>query len=275
MERVVVENVYIDGDPNGIVVSSMRMSPITAFVIPRNLLSVAKKIENINNPGVYFLVGEENENSIPEMYIGETSKGINRIFDHDKKKDFWSKVILFLADTRHFDQSFIDQLEEYLIEKAYKANRYKLHNGNIPNANKRPNDIDYIEKIYNEISFLMSSFGYPLENLSFAKKNNKLFKTSRRGIEALGNYFADKFDLLEGSQIDISKRCSLDKYNQMREELINSGDLQNVNDIYILNKTISFKTPSGASDFVLGGSTNGWTEWKDKNGKTLDELYRK
>ena len=42
MERVVVENVYIDGDPNGIVVSCMRMSPITAFVIPRNLLSVAK-----------------------------------------------------------------------------------------------------------------------------------------------------------------------------------------------------------------------------------------
>ena len=36
--------------------------------------------------------------------------------------------------------------------------------------------------------------------------------------------------------IDISKKCSLDKYNQMRDELINSGDLQNVNEIYILNK---------------------------------------
>lgn len=73
----------------------------------------------------------------------------------------------------------------------------------------------------------------------------------------------------------LQKKCGLDKYNQLREELINSGDLQNVNDVYILNKTISFKTPSGASDFVLGGSTNGWMEWKDKNGKTLDELYRK
>ena len=133
-----------------------------------------------------------------------------------------------------------------MIEKAYKANRYKLYNGNIPNANKRPNDIDYIEKMYNEISFLMSSFGYPLENLSFAKKNNKLFKTSRRGIEALGNYFADKFDLLEGSQIDISKRCSLDKYNQMREELINSGDLQNINDVYILNKNSLFSVWTNA-----------------------------
>ena len=275
MERMVVENVYVDGDPNGIVISSMRMSPITAFVIPRNLLTVAKQIENISNPGVYFLVGEENENSIPEMYIGETSKGISRIFDHYKKKSFWSKVILFLADTRHFDQSFIDQLEEYLIEKAHKANRYKLHNGNIPDTNKRPNDINYIKKIYNEISFLMSSFGYPIENLNFAKENNKLFKTTRRGIEALGNYFADKFDLLEGSQVDITKICNLDKYNQMREELIKTGDLQKNNELYILKKTISFKTPSGASDFVLGGSTNGWIEWKDKAGKTLDELYRK
>lgn len=61
MKRVVVENVYIDGDPNGIVVSSMRMSPITAFVIPRNLLSVAKKIENINNPGVCFIDWIANE----------------------------------------------------------------------------------------------------------------------------------------------------------------------------------------------------------------------
>ena len=43
------------------------------------------------------------------------------------------------------------------------------------------------------------------------------------------------------------------------------------------NKAImlDFNTPSGASNFVLGGSTNGWIEWKDRDGKTLDELFRK
>ena len=35
------------------------------------------------------------------------------------------------------------------------------------------------------------------------------------------------------------------------------------------------KTPSGAAVFVLGGSNNGWIEWRDKDGKTLDELFRK
>ena len=24
----------------------------------------------------------------------------------------------------------------------------------------------------------------------------------------------------------------------------------------------------------IGGSANGWTEWKDKEGKTLDQVYR-
>jgi len=42
-----------------------------------------------------------------------------------------------------------------------------------------------------------------------------------------------------------------------------------------LTVSVSFTSPSSAGMFVLGGSINGWTEWKDKDGKTLDELYRK
>ena len=42
-----------------------------------------------------------------------------------------------------------------------------------------------------------------------------------------------------------------------------------------LVKTVSFSTPSGAADFVLGGSNNGWIEWKDSEKQTLDALYRK
>ena len=41
------------------------------------------------------------------------------------------------------------------------------------------------------------------------------------------------------------------------------------------HKNVSFSSPSSAGMFVLGGSINGWTEWKNKEGKTLDELLRK
>lgn len=80
---------------------------------------------------------------------------------------------------------------------------------------------------------------------------------------------------MEGSQINLVKPTNLEKYNKQRTELLSNGNIVLENGIYILKTTLEFNTPSGASDFVLGGSTNGWTEWKNKDGKTLDELYRK
>lgn len=41
------------------------------------------------------------------------------------------------------------------------------------------------------------------------------------------------------------------------------------------SKTFSLDMISSAAMFVLGGSTNGWIEWKNKDGKTLDEAFRK
>jgi hypothetical protein len=35
-----------------------------------------------------------------------------------------------------------------------------------------------------------------------------------------------------------------------------------------------FNSPSAAAATILGRSANGWTSWKDKNGKTLDEVKR-
>lgn len=54
-----------------------------------------------------------------------------------------------------------------------------------------------------------------------------------------------------------------------------NGDIVMEKGIYILKTTLEFNTPCGTSDFVLDGSTKGWVEWKNKAGKTLDELYRK
>lgn len=99
--------------------------------------------------------------------------------------------------------------------------------------------------------------------------------TTRNGITAFGIYDGEKFDVLEGSQINVDKPAHLQRYNRQRKELLSQQSIINVDGKYILKVTLDFKTPSGASDFVLGGSTNGWVEWKNKDGKTLDELYRK
>lgn len=42
---------------------------------------------------------------------------------------------------------------------------------------------------------------------------------------------------------------------------------------YITQEDISFMAPSAASDFVIGGPSNGWVNWKNKDGDSID-IYR-
>ncbi len=66
-----------------------------------------------------------------------------------------------------------------------------------------------------------------------------------------------------------------DKYNKQREELLKKKDIVKEGDKYILKVNLEFKSPSGASIFVFGGSINGWLDWKNDKGVTIDKLYRK
>ena len=43
----------------------------------------------------------------------------------------------------------------------------------------------------------------------------------------------------------------------------------------IMTSDKTFTSPSTAACFCLGRSANGWIEWKDKEGNTLDSVYRK
>ncbi|MFZ2560051.1 MAG: DUF4357 domain-containing protein, partial [Candidatus Nanoperiomorbaceae bacterium] len=44
---------------------------------------------------------------------------------------------------------------------------------------------------------------------------------------------------------------------------------------FIVIKNITFRSPSGAANFVYGASVNGKTFWKDENDKDLVEFIKK
>lgn len=136
--------------------------------------------------------------------MGQTQQGIARLDDHNAKKDFWNKALLFLSDDiQSFSLDNVSALEKYAIEQATASKRYSVEN-------------------------------------------------------------------------KVDPRYVIDRYQRLREELLASGDLVRRQDGGgMLMKTVSFSTPSGAADFVLGGSNNGWIEWKDGDKQTLDALYRK
>lgn len=269
-----LETIYHNGQPDGIRSIRRNLSTMTVYVIPRPLLAEAKTISGINRPGIYYLINENDDNKIAQIYVGQTRNGILRLDDHNRSKDFWNKAIMFLADNKTFSLDMISGLEKFAIIKAQESKRYKVENTVVPKYEIDEYDMASVEEIYDEIQFIMGTQGYKMDNVK-SSTSSDIFHTTRNRISALGIYDGEKFQVLEGSQININKPVHLARYNKQRAELLASGEISQVDGKYFLNITIEFNTPSGASDFVLGGSTNGWVEWKNSEGKTLNEIFRK
>ena len=267
-----LEIIFHNGEPEGIRIYMRHLSTIKAFVVPRLYLAEAKKLTGVDNPGVYFLINDET-GSLSKIYIGQTRNGITRLDDHNSKKDFWNKAILFLADSQHFTLNIISGLEKYAIQKAIDANRYQVDNKAVPKYQISEYDLPQVEEIYEEIEFIMGTLGFRM-NDSSVQSNQEIFTTSRRGVVAKGIYSGESFDVLPGSEIDLNKAVNIESYNAKRQGCLKDGTITETDGKYYLTKIVSFRTPSGASDFVLGGSTNGWVEWKNRDGKTLDSLFR-
>lgn len=267
---------FIDGEPNGVRICRCTLSTMTTVFVPRPLLSRAKQIADLPLRGIYYLINDE-DGAISRLYVGQTQQGIARLDDHNAKKDFWNKALLFLSDDmQSFSLDNVSALEKYAIEQATASKRYSVENKVDPRYVIDQYQKPTVEQIYEEIAFVMGAFGYQIEGSDDALANVKLFYTSRRGVRARGVYTGETFDVLDGSPVDLAARPKLDRYQRLREELLASGNLVRRQDGGgMLMKTVSFSTPSGAADFVLGGSNNGWIEWKDGDKQTLDALYRK
>lgn len=85
--------------------------------------------------------------------------------------------------------------------------------------------------------------------------------------------YSNGFTVLKGSGIAKTTVPSLkwaDKRNTLVEEYtaINGDKL-------IMTSDKTFTSPSTAASFCLGRPSNGWADWKDKDGNTLDSVYRK
>ena len=182
---------------------------------------------------------------------------------------------MFLADSKTFSLDMISGLEAFAIGKAIDAKRYKVENTVNPKYEIDEYDLPLIEEVYEEIKFIMATQGYKMENSKATLNEANILHTTRNGVHAFGVYDGEKFEVLEGSEIDMSRKCHSERIEKQRQTAIQNGDIVCRDSKYILNVSVPFTAPSSAAMFVHGGSTNGWVEWKNKEGKTLDELFRR
>ena len=270
-----LEIIYHNGQPDGIRSIRRHLSTMTTYLIPRTILSEANKLSGINRPGIYYLISENDDNKIAQIYIGQTRNGVARLDDHNRSKDFWNKAIMFLADNKTFSLDMISGLEAYAIAKAHDSKRYKVENSVNPKYEIDEYDLPLIEEVYEEIQFIMATQGYKMDNSKVTLNEANILHTTRNSIAAFGVYDGENFEVLEGSEIDMSRKCHSATIEKQRQTALANGNIICVDGKYHLTVSVSFTSPSSAGMFVLGGSINGWVEWKDKDGHTLDEIYRK
>lgn len=91
-----VTTYLIDGDPNGTQYSFISNKICQMFVVPRSNLSYLNEQEKLQKPAFYILIGED-EATKPQAYIGETENFKERVKDHDNKKGFWQKALIFVS----------------------------------------------------------------------------------------------------------------------------------------------------------------------------------
>ncbi len=101
---------------------------------------------------------------------------------------------------------------------------------------------------------------------------------TKRECHAKGKYdiINNKFIILKDSilSLEVSFAFQFSVSDAMRQNFIKLNCVKRANG-YVVKRDALCESPSAAASFVLGRSANGWSEWKDKDNRTLKDVYKK
>lgn len=263
----------IDGHPQGVQNIFISNKICSLMLIPRSSLDIINKREELRSPAFYLLLGED-EYQQPKAYIGETENFAERIKDHDYKKTFWQKALVFISKDGAMTKADVQYIEHLAVGLSQISKRYNIaENKQIPKAPNLPeHQKSSIEEFFEDVKLLTSCVGCTIFDVP-VQKNKHIFLIKNKTCQAKGFYDDNGFTVLSGSVISQKTVPSFAWPEKRERELAEFASLQD--DKLVLHTNMTFNSPSSASVFCLGSNSNGWDVWKDEKGQTLDEVYRK
>jgi predicted GIY-YIG superfamily endonuclease len=254
---------------------------VQVIEVPRSLLPDFLKMQESTQVALYFLFGESDDGTAQKVYIGQTGDLQKRLVTHNKEKEFWERALVLISRTNSLTQTHAMFLEWHCLEATRKAGRYTDENGNSGSKphTPAPLEADCLE-IFETGQVLLATLGYPLfdpvAKSGAAAQAQELFYCKASGADGRGLYTQEGFVVLKGS---VGRKENVPSIvgtatERFRAKLLESGVLVAKGATVVLAKDHLFRSPSMAAIALMGRTANGWVEWKDKDGKTLDALKR-
>lgn len=270
----------IDGLPKGI--RSVRIDQWIgkALCAPRGSI---KKIDYSDIGGsscVYFLVGPNEENGLPNIYVGETDSFNNRLTDHNYKKDWWQEIIVFYSIDESLTKTGARYLEKNCIERLQKAGKCNLMNSNDKlEANIPHEDKPGLEEFFVNITTILPLLAYDVfeqDELSQGKRDGLKLTCIGKGAKAHGILLDDgKMLVLKGSTAVKENAPNFEHHNykNLKDKLLEINKLKEEGKYLVFSDDYEFNSPSAAAAVILARSASGPIEWKNKNGNRLKDLF--
>lgn len=267
-----------DGNPTSIKIADLTNRMIVAVLIPRNKLTECGVRPEVRKYGIYFLFGVNEDKAKPISYIGETEDCFERLKMHNKAKDFWNYAVVITSKSNTFTKSHVKYLEHVSIKTANEIGRYDTDNQSAPAKPyiTESMEADLLDN-FETIKILLATLGFPIfeEIRKSTSKKKELLYCKGKDASAQGEMIDDGFVVLKGSKANKDETKTAGTWvTGMRKKLFDDKILIPTDGVFVFAEDFVFGSPSAAAAAVLGRRANGWTEWKDKDGKTIDEIYR-
>lgn len=238
-----------------------------------NIRWVLDKIESHNNPAPVDLSALNIEHVMPQTQ-NEYWAGISGL-----DEDEYTKVVnrlgnLTLASSS--DNSKMGNKDFVEKKKILETTKHINLNASII-AKDRWTVADIEARCQTLVDKIIEIFPYEKSTYEVVGKDSKRYITlEAKGIVAMGYLNEDEsLTVYADSQVYFNTEPSSDSLKEMRDDFLEKEIVIKKDSEYVFAQSITFGSPSAATDFVLGGSNNGWNYWKDSTGQTINDSLRK
>ncbi|OAI46621.1 hypothetical protein AYO43_05895 [Nitrospira sp. SCGC AG-212-E16] len=249
-----------------------------AIAAPRTELDELLAREELEKAGVYILIGSDPLTNTARAYIGEAEVIRDRLKQH-KTKEFWVSAIVFVSKDENLTKAHVRYLESRLLTEAAQIGRFTLEQNQaggskLPESDREDMEV-FLARIRQLLPVLGSDILAPITQATAKAQAGGVLFCRIKGAEARGQRTANGFVIFNGCTAVLEERPSAESYPYVvaqRNQLIADGTLIERDGFLVFTKDAEFSSPSSAAVVIHGGSANGLTAWKTKDGKSLKQL---